>query len=368
VPGRTEISNSLEGLSLNQVASPWSPPLETSAVRPRCTGCHLILDLNSFKIPLDTSVSRAYSLLERVQKERGDEGRGDEDLTRKFHADGHEVVVLGRSQRGWPGAIDGADVVINLAGRSVNCRYTKKNRDEILDSRVSSVRTVGQAIRDAKRPPAVWLQASTATIYAHRYDAPNDETSGLIGGTEPNAPETWRFSIDVVKAWEKALDEETAPGTRKVKLRMAMVMNPDAGSTFKTLLTLVRLGLGGRVGDGRQYISWIHEIDLVRAVYWLIDREHLEGAVNLAAPEPLPHQEFMAALRQAWGTPIGLPATKWMLEIGTALLRTESELILKSRRVVPGRLLEDGFYFQYPEWPDAARELCQRYREKGREH
>jgi uncharacterized protein (TIGR01777 family) len=286
-------------------------------------------------------------------------------LARKLRADGHEVVAFGRSQRDWHGPIDGSGVVINLAGRSVNCRYTKKNRDEILNSRVSSVRTVGQAIRDAKRPPAVWLQASTATIYSHRYDAPNDETSGLIGGTEPDAPESWRFSIDVATAWERALDEEATPGTRKVKLRMAMVMNPDAGSTFNTLLTLVRLGLGGKVGDGRQYISWIHDVDLVRAIYWLIDREHLEGAVNLAAPEPLPHQELMAALRQAWGAPIGLPATKWMLEIGTALLRTESELILKSRRVVPGRLLEDGFYFQYPEWPDAARELCQRVR---REH
>ncbi len=286
-------------------------------------------------------------------------------LARKFRADGHEVAVFGRPLRDWPGRIDGSDVVINLAGRSVNCRYTQKNRDEILDSRISSVRAVGQAIRDAKRPPAVWLQASTATIYAHTYDAPNDETSGLIGGSEPDAPETWRFSIDVATAWERAFDEEATPGTRKVKLRMAMVMNPDAGSTFATLLTLVRLGLGGKVGDGRQYMSWIHETDLIRAVYWLIDREHLEGAVNLAAPEPLPQQEFMAALRRAWGAPIGLPATKWMLEIGTVLLRTESELILKSRRVVPDRLLEDGFYFQYPEWPAAAKELCKRVR---REH
>ena len=286
-------------------------------------------------------------------------------LARKFRADGHEVVTLNRSQRDWPAAIDGADVVINLAGRSVNCRYTKKNREEILDSRISSVRTVGQAIRDAKRPPPVWLQASTATIYNHRYDAPNDETSGLIGGTEPDAPESWRFSIDVATAWERALDEEATPGTRKVKLRSAMTMSPDPGGIFATLLTLVRLGLGGTAGDGRQYVSWIHEIDFIRAVYWIIDRKHLEGAVNLAAPEPLPHKEFMAALRQAWGTPIGLPATKWMLEIAAVLYRTESELVLKSRRVVPGRLLEDGFYFQYPEWPEAARELCNRVR---REH
>lgn len=287
-------------------------------------------------------------------------------LARKLHADGHEAVVLGRPQRNWPGEIDGADVVINLAGRSVNCRYTKKNRQEILESRVSSVRAVGQAIRDAKRPPAVWLQASTATIYAHRFDAPNDEISGLIGGSEPDAPATWRFSIDVATAWERALDEEATPGTRKVKLRSAMTMSPDPGGIFATLLTLVRYGLGGKVGDGRQYVSWIHEIDFIRAVYWLIDREHLDGAVNLAAPEPLPHKEFMAALRQAWGVPFGLPGTKWMLEIAAALHRTESELILKSRRVVPGRLLEDGFYFQYPEWPAAARELCKRYR-NGRE-
>ena len=284
-------------------------------------------------------------------------------LARKFRADGHEVVTLDRSQGDWPGAIDGSDVVINLAGRSVNCRYNKKNREEILDSRVSSVRTVGQAIRDARRPPAVWLQASTATIYAHRYDAPTDETSGLIGGTEPDAPETWRFSIDVATAWERALDEEATPVTRKVKLRSAMTMSPDRGGIFDTLLTLVRFGLGGTVGDGRQYVSWIHEIDFIRAVYWIIDREHLEGAVNLASPEPLPHKEFMAVLRQAWGAPFGLSGTKWMLEIAAVLHRTESELILKSRRVVPGRLLEDGFYFQYPEWPDAARDLCKRWRE-----
>lgn len=295
-------------------------------------------------------------------------------LARKLHSDGHEVVVLSRSPRELPWRVapwtpeefDGADVVINLAGRSVNCRYHRRNRDKIYRSRISTVQYVGDAIRNAKRPPAVWLQASTATLYAHRYDAPNDERTGILGGLEPDAPETWRFSIGVANAWERALDEADTPATRKVKLRMAMVMNPDAGGTFALLSNLARLGLGGRIGDGRQYMSWIHEIDLVRSIYWLIDREHLEGAVNLAAPEPLPHEEFMAALRQACGAPIGLPATKWMLEIGTFLLRTESELILKSRRVVPGRLLEDGFYFQYPEWPAAAGELCRRYRGNGR--
>jgi uncharacterized protein (TIGR01777 family) len=298
-------------------------------------------------------------------------------LARAFQADGYEVVVFGRSPaaapwrvvrwdpadpRGWSRELDGADVVINLAGRNVSCRYTPKNRDEILHSRVSTVQAVGRAIQDAKRPPRVWLQASTATIYAHRYDAPNDEASGLIGVSEPEAPQSWRFSIDVATAWERALDEASTPGTRKVKLRSAMILSPDRGGIFDTLLALVRFGLGGTAGDGRQYVSWIHEIDFVRAVRWLIDREHLDGAVNLAAPDPRPYKELMAVLRRAWGTSIGLPATRWMLEIGAALLGTETELILKSRRVVPGRLLADGFAFQYPEWPAAAEELCRRWR------
>jgi uncharacterized protein (TIGR01777 family) len=298
-------------------------------------------------------------------------------LARAFYKEGHEVVVLGRQPKaapwrvvrwdpadlsGWPAEIDGADVVIGLAGRSVNCRYTKKNRDEILQSRVPTVRAVGEAIRSARRPPAVWLQASTATIYAHRYEAANDERSGLLGGSEPDAPAAWRFSIDVATAWERALDEAPTPRTRKVKLRISMLMSPDPGGVFDTLLTLVRRGLGGTAGHGRQYVSWIHEADFIRAVSWIIEREHLDGAVNLASPNPLPNKEFMAALRQAWGVPFGLPATKWMLEIGAVFLRTETELILKSRRVVPGRLLEDGFSFRYPEWPAAAKELCERWR------
>lgn len=308
-------------------------------------------------------------------------------LARAFHRDGYDVVVFGRSPKrvpwrmvrwdpeelgDWAEEIDGADVVINLAGRSVNCRYNEKNKDEILRSRVETTQAVGRAIAEASRPPAVWLQASTATIYAHRYDAPNDELSGLIGGREPDAPEAWRFSIDVARGWEKALDEAPTSRTlrtRKVKLRSAIILSPDRGGIFDILLTLVRFGLGGTVGDGRQYVSWIHEIDFIRAVRWLIDREHLDGAVNLAAPGHLPHREFMAVLREAWGAPFGLSGTKWMMEIAAFLHRTESELILKSRRVVPGRLLADGFAFQYPGWREAAEELCRRWRaERLRNH
>jgi uncharacterized protein (TIGR01777 family) len=299
-------------------------------------------------------------------------------LARAFVADLHEVVVLtrrptyapwrvirwdGETVGQWATEFDGADVVINLAGRSVNCRYTAANRRTILDSRIKSTRAVGQAIAMADRPPRVWLQASTATIYAHRYDAANDEATGILGGTEPDAPDTWRFSIDVAKTWEEAADEAVVPATRKVLMRSAMTMSPDAGSVFDVLLGLVRRGLGGATGHGRQYMSWIHEADFIRAVYWLIDHD-LAGPVNLASPNPLPNAEFMRALREAWGIGFGLPAARWMLEVGTFFIRTESELVLKSRRVVPRRLLESGFEFQLPEWPGAAANLCRRWREQ----
>jgi uncharacterized protein (TIGR01777 family) len=298
-------------------------------------------------------------------------------LARAFHRDGHEVIILSRRpQRApwrivawdaqtlgpWAEVFCGADAVINLAGRSVNCRYGAANRRAILESRVNATRVVGEAIARASDPPRVWLQASTATIYAHRYDAPNDET-GPLGGQEPDVPYRWAFSIDVAKAWEQAADEVPTPHTRKVKLRSAMTMSPDRGGVFDTLLWLVRLGLGGSAGSGRQYVSWIHDRDFVRAVYWLIAREDMAGAVNVAAPSPVPNAEFMRALRRAWGAPFGLPATEWMLDAGAWLLRTETELVLKSRRVVPGRLLRAGFTFDFCEWPAAARDLCRRCRE-----
>jgi hypothetical protein len=302
-------------------------------------------------------------------------------LARAMRHDGHEVVVLSRRPQaapwrvvGWDAAtvgdwaaeLEGADMVINLAGRSVNCRYTAANRQAIRTSRIDSTRAVGEAIAAARQPPRLWLQASTATIYAHRYDAPNDEANGIIGGAEPDAPDTWRFSIDVATSWEQALDEAIVPGTRKVKLRSAVIMSPDHGGIFDVLLGLVRRGLGGRSGDGRQYVSWIHDQDFIRAVYWIIEREHLDGAINLAAPQPLANTEFMRALREAWGIRFGLPATAWMLELAAVFMRTETELVLKSRRVVPRRLLDDGFTFQFPSWPEAARDLCRRWRALGR--
>ena len=307
----------------------------------------------------------------------GGSGQVGTVLARAFHGDGHEVVVLSRRPDlrpwrvvAWDGAtagnwqreIDGCDVVINLTGRSVNCRYTAANREEILQSRVMSTRVLGQAIAKAVRRPRVWLQASTATIYAHRYDSPNDEHSGILGGSESNAPSSWRFSIDVARAWERTFEEAVTVGTRKVALRSAMTMSPDAGGIFDTLVGLTRRGLGGCAGHGRQFVSWIHCEDFVAAVRWLIERDDIEGAVNVAAPNPLPNEEFMRVLRETCGVSVGLPANKWLLEIGAVFMRTETELLLKSRRVVPARLLESGFEFRHPVWQGAAGSLCQEWR------
>jgi len=303
----------------------------------------------------------------------GGSGQVGTVLARALHRDGHDVVVLSRRRDvrpwrvvtwdgstlgDWQKEIDGCDVVINMAGRSVNCRYTAANREEILRSRLLSTQVVGQAIVRAARQPRVWLQASTATIYAHRYDSPNDEHTGVLGGGEVNAPSSWRFSIDVARAWERAFDDAMTEGTRKIALRSAMTLSPDAGGVFDTLLALARYGLGGRAGHGRQFMSWIHYEDFIAAVRWLIERDDIDGVVNVAAPNPLPNGEFMRILREASGVPFGLPASKWMLEIGAVFMRTETELILKSRRVVPGRLLEHGFTFKYPNWPEAAQDLC----------
>jgi len=307
----------------------------------------------------------------------GGSGQVGTILARAFHGRGDDVVVLSRGAAArpwrvvaWDGAtfgswqreIDGCDVVINLTGRSVNCRYTAAHREEILQSRVRSTRVIGQAIALAPRPPRVWLQASTATIYAHRYDRPNDEHTGILGGRESNAPGTWRFSIDVARAWEQAFEDAATDRTRKVALRSAMTLSPDPGGVFDTLLALTRYRLGGKAGHGRQFMSWIHDEDFVSAVQWLIGRDDVEGVVNVASPHPLPNAEFMRVLRDAYGVSFGLPASRWMLEIGAVFLRTETELILKSRRVVPAKLLEQGFMFRFQHWRDAARDLCDRWR------
>ena len=311
----------------------------------------------------------------------GGSGQIGRALARAFHRDGHDVVVFsrplaarpwrvvtwdGRSDGAWSREIDGADVVINLTGKSVNCRYNAANKEEILRSRVDSTRAVGRAIAAAQRPPSIWMNASAATVYTHRFDANNDERSGALGGPNTGMPDAWLFSIDVIRAWEAAFDEMTTPATRKITLRTSLMMSPEPGGVFNTLAGLVRSGLGGSLGDGRQFMSWIHDEDLVSSIRWLIDRADIDGIVNIASPCPLPNAEFMRELRRAFGVPCGLPAKKWMLEIGAVLLQTETELMLKSRRVVPGRMLEHGFVFRYPQWTDAACELAARWKANRR--
>jgi uncharacterized protein len=307
----------------------------------------------------------------------GGSGQVGTILARHFQAQGHNVVVLARSTTPapwrivqwdgtsadhWTEELENADLVLNLAGRNVNCRYNDANRREIKESRTRTTRLLGEAISRLTRPPKIWMNASTATIYRHALDRPMDEATGEIGGNEPNAPSTWKFSIDVATSWEKEFFAENAPATRKIALRSAMVMSPDRDGIFDTLLRLVRFGLGGVSGSGKQFVSWIHDQDFLRSIQYLIDHDDLDGAINIASPNPLPNAEFMADLRKAWGTRIGLPSSAWMLELGAFFLRTETELILKSRRVIPGRLLAHGFQFDFPVWNDAADDLVKRSR------
>jgi uncharacterized protein (TIGR01777 family) len=311
----------------------------------------------------------------------GGSGQVGQMLARHFQAHGHTVTVLSRNPRpapwrvvSWDGVAPGnwiadlqqSDVCINLAGRSVNCRYTAANRRAIYESRIHSTRLLNQVLPSLNRAPRLWVNASTATIYRHALDRAMDEGEGEVGGNEPGAPDTWNFSIDVAKGWEEAFFSTPTPLTRKIAIRSAITLSPDRGGVFDVLLGLVRRGLGGRQGTGSQFVSWIHEVDFVRAIDSLIAREEFSGVVNLASPNPLPNSDFMRALREAWGIRFGLPNPEWLIEIGTLLMRTESELVLKSRRVVPGRLLAAGFQFLFPEWPSAARELVARSRQNSR--
>jgi uncharacterized protein (TIGR01777 family) len=302
-------------------------------------------------------------------------------LRRALTERGHQVVVLSRHPGAlepdvghvgwdartlgdWAAEVDGADAVVNLAGRSVSCRYTPENLRQMMDSRVESAAVVGEAIANAARPPRVWLQMSTATIYADRRDAPNDEATGIIGGQEPGVPDYWEYSVRIARRWEEAAMQADLPDTRRVALRAAMVMSPDRGGVFDVLLRMTRLGLGGAVAGGGQYVSWIHDQDFVRAVELLLERDDLDGPVNLASPDPLPQRDLMRVLRRSWGRRVGLPATAWMAKIGAWVLRSDTELLLKSRRVVPGRLLEAGFEFDYPQWDAAADDLVRRVRSR----
>ena len=268
-------------------------------------------------------------------------------------AHGRTVGWDGRSAGEWSGELEGAGAVVNLAGVSVDCRYTDRNRRLIMDSRVESTRVLGKVIAGCVNPPRVWLNSSTATIYKHATKEARDER-GEIGAT-PEAKD--EFSIQVALAWEEAFAAADTPRTRKVALRTSMVFGVGQRNVFPVMRRLVRLGLGGAMGSGGQFVSWLHEEDFARAVEWILQHENLSGPVNVCAPNPVTNREMMATFRRVCGVPVGLPAPEWLLEVGAFFLRTETELILKSRRVVPGRLLEEGFTFRHPELEGALREL-----------
>ena len=312
----------------------------------------------------------------------GGSGQVGRMLARFFQERGHHVTVLTRGpytapwqtvywdgvQLGpWVETLEGADVCIHLSGRSIDCRYTARNRRELYDSRIGPTLLLRRAFASLANPPRLWMNASSATIYRHALDRYMDEDTGEFGGNEwisprRRAPAKWNWTIQLVKDWEAALFSAEMPGTRRIALRTSLVFSPEPGSVFAVLSRLVRTGLGGTQGNGRQYVSWIHESDYARALEFLIDHKEIDGPVNLAAPNPLPNREFMAALREAWEVPNGLPAPTPLMVIGMFFLRTEPELVLKSRRVVPGRLIQSGFQFEFPGWPEAAADLVRQWR------
>ncbi|GGK76219.1 TIGR01777 family oxidoreductase [Rufibacter glacialis] len=275
-------------------------------------------------------------------------------LTEHFTSKGHEVIVLTRKPSAQPTAarqvywdaatptgdwvqhLDHADLLINLTGKSVNCRYTEKNKREIISSRVQATYALGEAIRFVQNPPRLWMNAASATIYRHAQDGPQDELTGEVGTG---------FSVDVCCQWENAFYAQHTPTTRKIALRLAIVLAKEGG-VMPYYLNLARLGLGGRQGNGLQCFSWVHAQDVIQSIEFLMRHEELEGDFNIASPKPIPNHYFMTTIRQALGVPLGLRARKWMLEIGAFLLGTETELLLKSRWVAPARLLQAGYTFQ----------------------
>ena len=303
----------------------------------------------------------------------GGTGQLGRTLTRWLRTQGHIVQVVGRSvpeqelrwdgrtDGPWMDVVDGADTVINLAGRSVNCRYHWANLKEMMNSRIDTCESVGRAITMAKNPPRVWIQASTATIYAHTLNALFDEKNGVIGGHEDNVPDYWAYSVAIARAWESTLLAADTPNTRKVALRTGFTMSPDKGGVFDRLAQLAVKGLGGPLDGGGQYISWIGDVDFVRAIMHCITDTRIEGPVNLVTPKPVTDKEFMGLLARETGAPFTFPIPKWMARIGCVWLKTDIELMLKSRRVIPQKLMDTGFTFEHPDWHTTCPEFVARW-------
>lgn len=252
-------------------------------------------------------------------------------------------------EKHWANELEAADIVINLAGKSVNCRYTESNREEIFSSRVNSTNAIGQAIRRAVDPPKLWINAASATIYRHAEERPQDEYTGEFHGD---------FSVQVCKKWEETFNEQRTPFTRKVALRMSITLGE--GGALLPLLNLVKYGLGGHQSSGNQMVSWVHVHDVCRAIEWILDHPEIEGVFNCTSPKPVTNKQFMRVLRNITGHKLGLPIPAWMLKLGAFFIGTETELILKSRWVLPSKLLQQGFHFRYLDLKDAITSIVQR--------
>lgn len=261
-------------------------------------------------------------------------------LSRRYKAPDENIVTRpwdGKTEGDWVSELEGTDMLINLCGKNVNCRYTAKNKAEIFASRLLPTALLGKVIARLNAPPKLWVNITSATIYRHAVDRPQDELNGNIGAG---------FSVEVCKQWEEAFFTAYTPQTRKVALRMGIVMGTGGGA-FPRLLNLVRAGMGGKQGNGEQYVSWIHERDAAACTEFLLAHEDIDGVINCTAPNPEKNAAMMQALRLTDGIPVGLPVPEWFLSMGAAIIGTETELVLKSRWVLPKRLSEAGYRFQF---------------------
>lgn len=289
----------------------------------------------------------------------GGSGFLGQHLANYFAKNGFEIVILSRSEKpsqgnihykkwdgktlgDWAMSFENAFAVINMAGRSVDCRYNEQNKADILNSRINSTKIIGEAIKRCENPPEIWLNSSTGTIYRHSEDMEMTEAKGEIGEG---------FSVSVAKAWERTFNEIELPKIRKVIMRTSIVIGKNGGA-MQPLVNLTKVGLGGFQGSGKQFVSWLQVEDFCRITEYLMRNKNASGVYNLVSPKPVQNRFFMQTLRKVLGVPIGLPAMKWMIKIGAFFMKTEPELVLKSRRLVPERLLSEGFEFRYVEIED----------------